>query len=220
MAWAVMSTRSDGFVVTEDEWNEIANNFAVLSAHVHDGAAGQGAGTLTLADGSVGAPSLSNTGDTNTGLYFSAADTVDIATGGTNRVSITSASVLGTVPYVSSNATLPIGYSAGAGGTVTQLTSKSTGVTLNKSTGIITLHNAALAANTTVGFILTNSAITNEATTLVLNHYTGGTLGAYLLTSSTNGGTGATTIGVRNTTAGSLSEAIQISFAVIRGSYT
>jgi len=41
-------------------------------------------------------------------------------------------------------ATAEIGYSTAAQGTVTQLTSKSTGVTLNKSSGQITMNNAAL----------------------------------------------------------------------------
>ena len=47
MAWSVMSTRSDGFVVTETEWNEIADNMAVISSHTHSGAAGQGSATLS-----------------------------------------------------------------------------------------------------------------------------------------------------------------------------
>ncbi len=52
-----------------------------------------------------------------------------------------------------------IGYSTGAGGTVTQITSKSTGVTLNKLSGQITMHNASLAANGEAVFTLTNSFI-------------------------------------------------------------
>lgn len=41
------------------------------------------ASVLTLADGSSGAPALANTGDTNTGIFFPAADTVGVAVGGT-----------------------------------------------------------------------------------------------------------------------------------------
>jgi hypothetical protein len=40
-------------------------------------------GILSLADGTNSAPSLTNTGDTNTGLYFPAADEVGITVGGT-----------------------------------------------------------------------------------------------------------------------------------------
>ena len=42
-------------------------------------------GQVSLADGSNTAPSLTNTGDTNTGIYFPAADTVAFAEGGVER---------------------------------------------------------------------------------------------------------------------------------------
>jgi hypothetical protein len=42
------------------------------------------------------------------------------------------------------------GYITGEGGTVAQATSKATAVTLNKKCGQITMHNASLAADTTV----------------------------------------------------------------------
>jgi hypothetical protein len=51
------------------------------------------------------------------------------------------------------------GYTTGAGGTVLQSTSKSTGVTLNTVTGAITMHNAALAAATIVSFVFTIGAV-------------------------------------------------------------
>jgi hypothetical protein len=47
-------------------------------------------GAISFADGSVSAPSITNTGDTNTGIFFSAADTVSVTTGGTKRVDIDS----------------------------------------------------------------------------------------------------------------------------------
>ena len=71
-----------------------------------------------------------------------------------------------------------IGYTAAAQGSVTQATDKSTGVTLNKSAGKITMNNAALAANTAVSFTLTNSVISgNDA--IIVNVSGGGTAGAY-----------------------------------------
>ena len=56
-------------------------------------------GVLSLADGSNSAPSLTNTGDTNTGLYFPAADQVGLTVAGTQRlnVSATGIDVTGTV---------------------------------------------------------------------------------------------------------------------------
>ena len=107
-----------------------------------------------------------------------------------------------------------LGYSTDAQGTVTQLTSKATGVTLNKSCGQITLNDAALAATTNVTFTLTNSLI-GVKDVLVLNVY-GGTSGSYNVWIS-GLATGSATITVRNITGGSLSEAIVINFAIIHG---
>ena len=105
------------------------------------------------------------------------------------------------------------GYVTGEGGTVTQATSKATAVTLNKKCGQITMNAAALAAATTVTFVLTNSTIA-ATDLLVLNHVSGGTAGAYLL--NAQAAAGSASINVRNITAASLSEAIVISFAVIK----
>jgi hypothetical protein len=107
-----------------------------------------------------------------------------------------------------------LGYSTDAQGTVTQATSKSTGVTLDKSCGQITLNNAALAGTTNVTFTLTNSII-GVKDVLVLNVY-GGTSGSYNVWVS-GLAAGSATITVRNITGGSLSEAITINFAIIHG---
>lgn len=95
----------------------------------------------------------------------------------------------------------------------TQLTSKSTGVTLNTITGEITMNGAALASDTTVSFTLTNSTIA-ATDVLILNHIATGTAGAYLL--NAQAAAGSASINVRNITAASLSEAIVIAFAVIK----
>ena len=107
-----------------------------------------------------------------------------------------------------------LGYSTDAQGAVTQLTSKSTGVTLDKSCGQITLNNAALGATTNVTFTLTNSII-GVKDVLILNVY-GGTSGSYNVWVS-GLAAGSATITVRNITGGSLSEAIAINFAIIHG---
>lgn len=118
----------------------------------------------------------------------------------------------GDLKLIGAGATL--GYGTGSGGTVTQLTSKSTGVTLSNGTGQITLNNAALAANTTVSFTLTNTLIA-ATDVLVMNHVSGGTAGAYTLNAQC--AAGSASINVRNVTAGSLSEAIVLQFVVIKG---
>ena len=105
------------------------------------------------------------------------------------------------------------GYATGSGGVVTQLTDKTTAVTLSKSTGQITLAGAALAASTTVSFTLTNTVI-EAGDILIMNHISGGTAGSYLLNAQS--AAGSASINVRNISLGSLSEAIVIAFAVIK----
>ena len=58
---------------------------------------------------------------------------------------------------VTSSSSAGIGYTTGAGAAVTQLTSRSTGVTINANSGTITTNNAALLAETSVSFVVTNS---------------------------------------------------------------
>lgn len=106
-----------------------------------------------------------------------------------------------------------LGYTAAAQGTVTQLTDKSTAVTLNKSAGRITMNGAALAGNTAVTFTLNNNLISSNDV-LIVNVSAGGTAGAYTTyISSMTAGSAAVTL--RNLTAGSLSEAVVINFALI-----
>lgn len=112
-------------------------------------------------------------------------------------------------------ATTGIGYAAGAGGTVTQATNKSTTVVLNKTTGQITMNAASLAAGTSVAFQLTNSTITaNDVLVTKMKNGTG-TGGAYLIQAQADAG--AAVVHVRNLTGGALAEAIVITFVVIKG---
>jgi hypothetical protein len=106
-----------------------------------------------------------------------------------------------------------LGYTAEASGTVTQLTSKSTGVTLNKSAGQITMNNAELANATNVTFTLTNSVISAKDV-VILSVSSGATAGAYNCWVSGKS-TGSCTITLRNLSGGALSEAVVINFAVI-----
>jgi hypothetical protein len=106
-----------------------------------------------------------------------------------------------------------LGYTSAAQGTVTQATSKSTAVTLNKSAGRITLNAASLGATTNVSFTLNNSLIsTNDV--LILNVAAGATAASYnLWVDSLNNGSAGITL--RNTTAGALAEAVVINFALV-----
>lgn len=101
------------------------------------------------------------------------------------------------------------------GGSVTQLTSKSTGVTLNGATGQVTMNAAALAATTTVTFTLTNSSV--AAKDIVLPQIVSGNAGAGTYQVWTEAvSAGSVKFNVRNMSAGSLSEALVIGFAVVK----
>ena len=108
-----------------------------------------------------------------------------------------------------------IGYSAAAQGAVTQATSKSTGVTLNKSAGQITMDGAALNTLTNVTFTLTNSTLSAKDV-LILNVSGAATAGAYNCWVSSMSA-GSATITLRNISGSSLSEAVVINFAIIHG---
>lgn len=116
---------------------------------------------------------------------------------------------------VSTSGTAGVGYATGAGGTVTQSTNKSTGVTLDKVTGTITLNNASLAASTTVGFTLTNSAIAATDVPFVAIK-SGATANAYTV-QVTAVAAGSCRIELRNTSGSPLSEAVVLSFVVFKG---
>lgn len=133
-------------------------------------------------------------------------DTVDIRTSGAGAATL--------IQTPEQGASIGVGYRTGAGGTVTQASSKATGVTLSKSSGQITMNGAALAAATIVSFTLTNTQIA-AGDVLILNHVSGGTPGAYTINAQC--GAGSATINVRNNTAGSLSEAIVIGFVLVKG---
>jgi hypothetical protein len=54
-----------------------------------------GAQTIEFADGSAGAPSITNSGNTNTGMFFPAADTIAFAEGGAESMRIDSSGNVG-----------------------------------------------------------------------------------------------------------------------------
>jgi len=106
-----------------------------------------------------------------------------------------------------------LGYTAEGQGTVTQATSKSTAVTLNKPAGQITMNNAALAGNTAVSFTLTNSYI--SANDVVVLNISGGATAAAYTTYVSSMTSGSASLTLRNLTAGSLSEAVVVNYALI-----
>lgn len=108
-----------------------------------------------------------------------------------------------------------IGYGAGAGGVVTQLTSKDTSVTLNKPTGQIAMNNASLATNTWVGFSVINSLVT-ASDTIIVNAVSGSTV-MNLYEVKARPQAGSIAIDIRHSYASSLTDAMVIKFTVIKG---
>ena len=107
-----------------------------------------------------------------------------------------------------------LGYTAAAQGTVTQATSKSTAVTLNKSAGVITMNNASLATATNATFTLNNSLISANDTVILTISGGQATAGSYNVFANSLAA-GSVSITLRNISGGSLSEAVVINFALI-----
>ena len=107
-----------------------------------------------------------------------------------------------------------IGYTAAAQGTVTQATSKSTAVTLNKPAGRITMDAASLATATNATFTLNNSFISANDTVILTISGGQATAGSYNVFANSLG-TGTVSITLRNISGGSLSEAVVINFAIV-----
>jgi trimeric autotransporter adhesin len=131
----------------------------------------------------------------------------------TENFSILTTGALATNGTIRSANTGGIGYAAGAGGSVTQLTSKSTAVTLNAASGAITMNAASLAANTTVQFTFNNTSIA-ATDVVILNQNFAASSGYNIWVYEV--GAGYVNIAVRNVTAGALADAVKINFAVIK----
>jgi len=101
-------------------------------------------GVASFADGSVSAPAITNTGDSNTGIFFSAADTVSVTTGGTKRVDIDSSGLDVT-------------------GAITATTTI-TGTTLEATGDTAAGDNAAIGFTAAEGLILTGQGSTSDIT--------------------------------------------------------
>lgn len=111
----------------------------------------------------------------------------------------------------SDGATAGVGYATGAGGTVTQGTSRTTGVTLNKVCGAITLVSAAGTA-TYQTFTVTNSAVV--ATDIPMVVQKSGTDKYLIIPNNVQAGSFDITFA---TTGGTTTEQPVFSFAVTKG---
>lgn len=110
-----------------------------------------------------------------------------------------------------------LGYGTGSGGTVTQLTSKSTAVTLNKPCGSIVTAPDSIPANTVVSFLVNNTAFgTTDSVVATLKSDNIGSTPNYLIWAQ-GYTTGQFMVHVWNRTGGALAQSIVITFEVFKG---
>lgn len=117
--------------------------------------------------------------------------------------------------YLSKGGSAGVGYRDGAGGAVTQATSKSTGVTLNKLCGQITMNNEALAAAAEAIFTVTNDRVA-ATDTVIINVASGATNPEDYTVNVVAVAAGSFRVVVGNVGADSESEALVLNFAVIK----
>lgn len=164
-------------------------------------------GTTTPAAGSF--TTLAASGSVTLG--DASTDTLNIGNGGIIKDASGNTSFGGSVLLTSVNG---LGYGAGAGGTVTQATSKATAVTLNKPTGQITMNNAALAGGASVSFTLTCANISVDDLVLPLVRTP---FAANYSARAGDIGSGSALITLTNTTGSSASDSVVVTYAVIKG---
>ena len=125
------------------------------------------------------------------GVSLSSTDSLSLFTASAERLRIDSS---GNVLVTGAGG---LGYGTGSGGTVTQATSRTTGVTLNKTNGAITLVSAA-GSTSWQSFTVTNSTVAATDTVIVnqksgtdLNeiHVTAVAAGSFRISFKTTGGT-------------------------------
>jgi hypothetical protein len=146
------------------------------------------------------------TDETGTGsLVF--ATTPTLVTPDIGAATGTSLTATGTIV---STGTAGVGYGTGAGGAVTQGTSRTTGVTINKTSGAITLFSAAGSA-TAATFTVTNSTVA-ATDVIILNQKSGTDLYDLKVTAVAAGSFNITF----NTTGGTTTEQPVFNFAVIK----
>lgn len=108
---------------------------------------------------------------------------------------------------------LAINGAVGSGGSVTQQTSRSTGVLLNSLGGDIVMFSSSVAAGGVSTFTLTNKAIL-PTDLILIGHISATNGGAWGV--SAVPGTGSCTISVRNLTAAAITSATPLRFTLIK----
>jgi hypothetical protein len=183
-----------------------------------------GAFALNLITNSVVRQSISSAGNhtfvapsagvgvTATGFAGSNAANINGGTSGTFSVTTTGGATTNE-NIRATGASSTIGYGTGAGGAATQATSKSTNVTLDKAVGKITMNAAALGAGASVSFVHLNSVYGVNDIYIPQIEFNASDYSIRVFQVIA----GQILLSLKNETAGSLSEAVRINFAIIKG---
>lgn len=180
---------------------------------------------LAIADGGTGA-STAGGARTNLGLGTMATqDASSVAITGGSIQNVTFTGSFSGITSITSGvfaATSTLGYTAGAGGTVTQSTSRVTSVTLHKICGTITLAAGSLSGHEADEFQFINNQIgANDV--VIVNIKSGATAATrkYYTVTVTQVDAGSCHIAIGNNDNGSLpstgTDTLVLSFAVIKG---
>lgn len=195
--WASWEVRNGADATTALRGYTLGTSFATSGSNFQDGAA------LTTGTGLSGGLSVGTQASADLRFYTN------------NTLRTTWAGATGNITttgqVVSSGGGL--GYTTGAGGTVSQGTSRTTTVVLNKLCGTITMFSSAQASDAVVTFTLTNSFIASTDQ-LIVTHNSATDGGAWCF--STVCGAGSATISVRNTSGSSITSATPLKFTVIK----
>lgn len=216
---ATFNTKAFTLLGDLNDWSTQAN---ALPAELAVDLVAERSATATLTNKTLTNPSYSGTtanGGTITTIDINGGTIDGTVIGGASPAagSFTTLSASGavTIPGTLSLTGGTLGYGTGAGGTVTQATSKSTAVTLNKPCGQITMNNAALAAGGTVLFQVTNSLALSSS--IVVVNANANPAGEFYSVWCSHSFAGGFFVCIRNITAVPLSDALVLNFALLTG---
>ena len=168
---------------------------------------------LAVTEGGTGASTAANA-RTNLGLVAAGAGDIWVEKAGDTMTGTLNAVAIASTSSITSSATAGIGYATGAGGSVTQLTDKTTAVTLNTICGQITMASESVGAGARRTFTVNDSAVA-ATDGVVVGFVATGTPGQYAIWVSAMG-TGSFSITIKNDTSGALNEQPVLWFVVIK----
>jgi hypothetical protein len=176
-------------------------------------------GFSAVGSGRMDITAIENHSDTNKGTMIS----FGVAAVGSNTITSNVLTIASNVVNITSNTTLKVSNtiqydSSVNNGTVTQLTSKSTAVTLNGRTGQITTNNATLNKGVAVQFTVNNNFIVSAKDVVIVNIASGTSVGYDISVNSVTPGSFVVNLHNSDSTpsGSNASDTLVINFAIIR----